>query len=455
MYLRDGLRRAAGGGGLFISDRTGRWDWAAAPGESGPADIAARVAGRSILIATGRQLPAALAMLGLDGLAGRLVLVPPGLSDDQVTRIAADAQIDLCVTDESSPHLTALSGLPSIAADEAARAAEPTSPQPTEWVLTTSGTTGAPKLVAHTLAGLAGGINTAAIPESGTVWSTFYDIRRYGGLQIFLRAVFMQTSLVLSDPDEAVRDYLLRAAACGVTHILGTPSHWRLALMSTAIAELSPRYVRLSGEIADQAVLDLLRAAFPAARLAHAYASTEGGVGFTVEDGREGFPASLVGTRSGIEIVVRDDALHVRSQRTGRRYLGQEAEPLADAEGFVDTGDLVELRGERYHFLGRRSGVINVGGMKVQPEEVERVVNSHPLVSMSRVRARPNPILGAVVEAEVVLAEGTDAADTAALKGQIIAHCRPSLSKHKVPVSVRFVPDLPLSAGGKLLRRGP
>ena len=100
--------------------------------------------------------------------------------------------------------------------------------------------------------------------------------------------------------------------------------------------------------------------------------------------------------------------------------------------------------------------MINVGGAKVQPEEVETVLNSHPLVSMSRVRPRPNAILGAVVDAQVVLradpAHGTGQTDEAAVKSAIIAHCRPHLARHKVPVSVTFVADLPLSAGGKLLR---
>ncbi len=222
--------------------------------------------------------------------------------------------------------------------------------------------------------------------------------------------------------------------------------------MSSAVAEIAPRYVRLSGEIADQAILDQLKAAFPEARVAHAYASTEGGVGFTVEDGLEGFPANLVGARSGIEIIVRNDTLHVRSKRTGRKYLGAASAALVDAEGYVDSGDRVERRGDRYYFLGRSSGMINVGGIKVLPEEVETVINGHPSVALSRVRARPNPILGAVVEAEVVLQAEAAQTEAAALKGDIIAHCRQHLAKHKVPFNVKIVPELPITAGGKLLR---
>ena len=451
MILRERLG-AADLRGLFLSDHRTRMPLAGLLAGSADAPSGETVAGRSVLVATSGQLAAARAMVALDGSAARLVLAPPGLPPEHLARIVADAEIDVAVTDAESPYAAALPSVPHLDVD-AVGAAATAGPSPTEWVLATSGTTGAPKLVVHSLEGLAGGINVAASPEPGTVWSTFYDIRRYGGLQVFLRAMLAPSSLVLSDAHEPIRAFLLRAADAGVTHLLGTPSHWRLALMSAELSRLAPHYVRLSGEIADQTILDLLRAAFPEARIAHAYASTEGGVGFTVEDGREGFPATLVGARTGIEIEVRDATLHVRSKRTGRRYLGAGAEPLLQEDGFVDTGDLVELRGGRYHFLGRRSGVINVGGAKVQPEEVEAVINTHPHVSMSRVRARPSPLLGAIVEAEIVLRQPGDDADPATLRSAIIAHCRPHLARHKVPASVTFVPDLPLTSGGKLLRR--
>ncbi len=158
----------------------------------------------------------------------------------------------------------------------------------------TSGTSAVPKIVGHTLEGLTGAI-VADGPVRGPppVWATFYDTRRYGGLQILLRAIICGGSMVLSEPGEPIAEYVARLNAGGVTHISGTPSHWRKLLMSGSASGFSPRYVRLSGEIADQAVLDGLSRAFPAASIGHAYASTEAGVGFAVNDGLEGFPASL------------------------------------------------------------------------------------------------------------------------------------------------------------------
>ena len=112
--------------------------------------------------------------------------------------------------------------------------------------------------------------------------------------RFFLRAALTGTSLVLSSAQESTADFLARAASHRVTHISGTPSHWRRALMSSAAHLITPEYVRLSGEIADQTILNQLRAVYPQARIAHAFATTEAGVAFDVNDGLAGFPAGAL-----------------------------------------------------------------------------------------------------------------------------------------------------------------
>ena len=157
--------------------------------------------------------------------------------------------------------------------------------------------------------------------------------------------------------------------------------------MNRAARRMDPDYVRLSGEIADEAVLEALSALYPRARVAHAYASTEAGVGFEVDDGRAGFPASFLGERdNGVVMKIDRGSLRLRSERAALRYLGDNPPDLRDADGFVDTGDMIELDGDRCHFVGRRGGIINVGGAKVNPEEVEAVINLHPGVHASLVR---------------------------------------------------------------------
>ena len=412
---------------------------------------------RSVLLLAQDQLTAALALIELDGVARRMVLCPPDLAPEHVPAVVREAAADACIVDATRVAPDARVPLRIAAQPELTPTQTPRRrTSDTDWVLLTSGTTGAPKLVLHTLATLMNALTgTTRAATEPLIWSTFYDIRRYGGLQVFLRGVHAG-SLVLSDPTEAVSDFLARAAAAGVTHISGTPSHWRRALMSGAAARIEPRYLRLSGEIADQAILDSLKAAYPTATVAHAFASTEAGVAFEVRDGEAGFPAALLHGAGAVELRIREETLQIRSAGTAQRYLGEAVEPLRAADGFVDTGDRVEERAGRYYFKGRRGGVINVGGLKVHPEEVEAVINAHPWVRMSLVRARRNPITGSVVTAEVVVDE-TSAGRGAPLAAEALAReltdrCRRMLPPHKVPAMIRIVPALEVSPSGKLVR---
>ena len=419
--------------------------------------------GRSVMIATEHALTAALALIELDGVARRMVLCTPGLATEHLPQVVRDAQVDAWVTDAASGGPPQGSGsISCVMAHRVPQSCEVDRRREapaTEWVLLTSGTTGGPKLVAHTLASLTAAFAQFPRLEQGApIWSTFYDVRRYGGLQILLRALFFGSLLLPAGADESPGEFLGRAAAAGVTHISGTPSHWRRALMSGATGQLRPDYVRLSGEIADQAILDALRAAFPGAVVAHAFASTEAGVAFEVQDGLAGFPASLAGTSAeGVRIDVSRGTLRIQSPGNASRYLGEGAPPIKDAEGFVDLGDKLELRGDRWYFVGRSGGIINVGGLKVHPEEVEAVINSHPQVRMSLVKPRRNPITGTVVTAEVVLVDGETAEGAEApakrVCREILDTCRERLAAHKVPALIRVVAALEVSASGKLVRR--
>jgi acyl-coenzyme A synthetase/AMP-(fatty) acid ligase len=412
--------------------------------------------GRSVLLAVADQLLAGLALIELDGVARRIVLCPPEISAAELTAVAREADADAWVHGDEFPATHALPSLGIRAVELASGSVTRRASHESEWVLTTSGTAGVPKLVLHTLATLTSAFAANGASEPAPLWSTFYDIRRYGGLQIFLRAL-CGSGLVVGDAGEPPADFLRRAAQAGVTHISGTPSHWRRALMTGSAAQIAPRYVRMSGEIADQGILSSLANAFPTAIVAHAFASTEAGVGFEVRDGRAGFPATLPDTRTsaGVEIDVSSGTLRLRSPGNALRYLGRHAPPLKSADGFVDTGDQLELRDGRYYFVGRSGGVINVGGFKVHPEEVEAVINTHPWVRMARVRARPNPITGAVVVAELVLREGEGAGEPPSqqtVQREVLDLCRDALPAHKVPATLRIVPSLAVAASGKLVR---
>jgi acyl-coenzyme A synthetase/AMP-(fatty) acid ligase len=452
--LRDGLGAAGNLGtrSVFGAEATIAWsDLIAGTMLSGRAN---ELCGRSVLVATTSQLTAIATQVELDGVARRIVLYPPDLSLEHLSHVAHAAAVEAIVSDRTTPgqEIPGIVSLTPSGWKPVNRA--PKVEHETEWVLLTSGTTGRPKLVVHTLASLAPTIEDGHAAADGVVWSTFYDIRRYGGMQIFLRAALTGTSLVLSSAQESTADFLGRVSAHGVTHISGTPSHWRRASMSSSAHLIAPEYVRLSGEIADQAILNHLRSLYPQAKIAHAFATTEAGVVFAVNDGLMGFPASVIEQTPGVVMKIENRTLRVRSKRTARCYLGDRTYATQDTEGFVDTGDVLELRGDRYYFVGRGDGMINVGGMKVYPEEVEAVINGHPKVEMSLVRTKKNPFTGALVVADVVLKNGSGPAanDMGELQHDILRLCRETLASHKIPATINFVPALAVAETGKLIR---
>ncbi|MBV8474998.1 MAG: long-chain fatty acid--CoA ligase, partial [Hyphomicrobiales bacterium] len=186
-----------------------------------------RLAGRSVVLAVGDMAKAAAALIELDGTARRIVLCPPGFDMRGLDTVARLAEADAVVYDSDAPAPeTAFEVVAACRLPLAPLRAERMRRWATEWVMPTSGTSGPPKLVAHTLATLTGPFR----PAGAQRWATFYDIRRYGGLQIFLRALSGTESLTLSTPGESVDAFLGRLGEAGAKHISGTPSHWRKVL---------------------------------------------------------------------------------------------------------------------------------------------------------------------------------------------------------------------------------
>ena len=118
-------------------------------------------------------------------------------------------------------------------------------------------------------------------------------------------------------------------------------------------------------------------------------------------------------------------------------------------DGWFKTGDLARIDEEGYVWIvDRAKDMINVGGEKVYPRDVEEVLHRHPAVADAVVVGVPDPNLGEVVKAFIALNSGqTWTAD------EVIAYLRPSLASYKVPRRVEFVDALPRSPSGKVLRR--
>ena len=310
--------------------------------------------------------------------------------------------------------------------------------------LESSGTTGTPKRLCHDFARLRGRLRGVA--DEGARWLLTYDPGAFAGLQVMLTAVAAGALLVtVSGPGAGTIAALAQAARRhAVTHVSGTPSFWRAFLMALGDTELPLAAVTLGGEAADQPLLDRLAERFPDARLRHIYASTEAGALFAVADSRAGFPADwLDEAPDGLDLRIAGGVLEVRSPRA--------APGAVDPDGWLSTGDLVERQGDRVLFAGRLDGLVNVGGVKVSPEAVERRLLAVDGVADAAVLAVASPITGHLLTATIVPVPG---AEEAALRAALRA-ATADLPPAARPRALTFADHIPLSAAGKKSRKGP
>ncbi len=366
-------------------------------------------------------------MLTLDRLSACCHLIAPSTPDETVEAMVSQL------------------GLERVVGRPATHAGGQSHEEEAEVVLFTSGTTGVPKAARHSWESLSARVHLS--PElAGARWLLAYSLSAFAGVQVLLHALLNGGSLVLGGATP------LRALAThvsGITHISGTPTFFRLLLMSGECGALSPSQLTLGGEPVDQPLLDRVRQRFPSARVTHIYASTEMGACFSVHDGEAGFPASYLESREQpVWMTIREGELHIRSPHGMRGYAGLD-DPR-DGAGLYPTGDLVEVVGDRVHFRGRRNEGINVGGQKVHPREVEEVLLAEPRVRAARVSGARSSVAGQLVRADVVANPGADQEE---LRRELLDRCRRQLQPFKVPRILKIVDSLEQNDAGKLVRR--
>lgn len=305
----------------------------------------------------------------------------------------------------------------------------------TKITLFTSGTTGTPKANTHSLSNLSKTYNKTR--NKDFTWGLTYQISRMAGLQVLLNAFYSDNKIAITSElssTEAIKSFI----SLNVDAISATPSKWREFISSKSFKCLKLKQITLGGEIADQNILTRLSETFHYAKIVHVYASTEVGVGFSVSDGKEGFPAEYLNNTSKKfpQILVKDNKLLFK----------------IDTKIF-DTGDLVKESGDRFLFMGRASGVINIGGNKILPEVVEDAIRKIPIIRNVKVFPMKHNFLGSVVQAivEPKNIQSLDDENITRLKKMIRSHCLETLPKHGVPVKIEIC-KIELSAAGKIKR---
>ena len=217
-------------------------------------------------------------------------------------------------------------------------------PKGTRWILTTTGTTGLPKRVEHSLRSLTSTTKHNTSHAVQLRWALLYNPARFAGLQVILQALIGGGVLIATHLHDlsASLEFFVRHSANAFSC---TPSLWRKVLMSPVADTIKPQQITLGGEIADQSILDTLSRRFPSSRITHIYASTEAGVGFAVHDRKAGFPRDYLDTNTpnGVCLRVLDDgSLCIKSDRAGRSKT-LDGEYPASNDRFLDSGDLVRV----------------------------------------------------------------------------------------------------------------
>jgi len=314
-------------------------------------------------------------------------------------------------------------------------------------ILATGGTTGIPKLVLHDLGSL-----LATVPVRHNPPKRMLPLMRFdhiGGLDMAWRALAGQQVLV-APPEEITPVAVAETIANHRVEILpATPSFLNLLLLAEVhrTHDLSSlRVIPYGAEPMPAGLLGRLRAALPEVEFIQRFGTSETGA-LPVRD--EGKGLVLRGQQNGFSWKVVDGELWVQSPARALGYLSGDNGRLETA-GWFRTGDLAEdLPGGSIRVLGRREELINVGGEKVLPSEVEAVLMAHHLVADCRVGPERNAVMGQVVGADIIW-RGPDN-DALAVKRVLHAYAAGLLARHKLPAVVRLVPVL--EATGNLKKR--
>ncbi len=301
--------------------------------------------------------------------------------------------------------------------------------------LYTSGTTGRPKKITHTFKSLS---RFAKVGNShkDDIWAFAYNPSHIAGIQVFFQALLNNNTIVnlFGKSKEQILSLLKKNQ---VTHISATPTFYRILLPCTEEI-VSVKRLTSGGEKFDKTTIDKLSSIFPNAKTTNVYASTEAGTlfasngdYFTVKSDMENF------------VKIENSELLIHNSLLGK------TENSTDTSSWYNTGDLVEVVAEnplRFRFVSRKTSLINTGGYKVNPEEVEDAIREINGIGNVRVFGKKSSILGNIVCAEIELKQsGID-------ERMIKTELKKKLQDFKIPRIINFIDNIPQTRTGKIDR---
>ena len=305
-----------------------------------------------------------------------------------------------------------------------------------EITIFTSGTTGQPKKVVHSIDTLTRSVRLGD-KYKGQVWAYAYNPTHMAGLQVFFQAFENQNTLVnvfnmqRSEVYQKISEYQ-------ITHISATPTFYRL-LLPFEDSYQSVQIVTLGGDKSDNHLYENIRKIFPNAKINNVYASTEAGSLFAAKGDCFQIPEKI---RDKFTVV--DDELLIHKSLLGR------SDSFKLEGDYYHSGDLIEWVDKEsglFRFKSRKNELINVGGYKVNPGEVEDVISAIDGVMQVLVYGKANSVLGNVLCADIQLEAGSELTNVDIKKA-----LASQLQDFKIPRRIKFVEQFELTRTGKLKR---
>jgi acyl-coenzyme A synthetase/AMP-(fatty) acid ligase len=295
-------------------------------------------------------------------------------------------------------------------------------------VFFSSGSTGSPKGILHDFERVAGKFVKA---RAAVVAIPFLMFDHFGGFNTIL-AITSSLGTVVSVAERSVSAVCSAIEKYHVTLLPTTPSFLNLLIAAKAHEAFdlsSLRRITYGTEVMPQATLDRLRSALPGVVLQQTYGLSEVGV-LASKSRSDGSLWMRIGGE-GFQTKVVDGILWIKSDFSMVGYLN--APSNFDAEGWFNTQDKVEVDGDYFRVLGRVTDLINVGGQKVYPAEIEEVIMTIPNVVDVAVYGENNGLLGQIIVARVVLKEPES---VASIKSRVRIACKERLAPYKIPARI-------------------
>jgi long-chain acyl-CoA synthetase len=312
-------------------------------------------------------------------------------------------------------------------------------------VVFTSGTTGEPKAILHDFEHF---LHQFDVARRGNVTLAFFLPDHMAGLNTLFYALCNGGTIVCVE--ERTPSAVCSAIERHHVQFLPTsPTFLRLCLLADAHLEhdlSSLELVTFGSEPMHDQTLSRLQEAMPSTRFHQVYGLAE--LNTLRSEPRAPGSRWLRLRPENYDVKIKDGRLWVKTTSAMLGYLN--APSPFDEEGWFDTGDAVETEGEYVRILGRDTEIINVGGDKVYPAEVEDVIMRMSNVSDATVHRHYHPIIGQVVAATVVLEQPEPVTQ---FKRRLRAHCAEHLARYKVPVKVELTDQTAYSERFKKSRR--